>query len=338
MPGWRAGCTPPSTVARAGRGPNGSRSKSSSGRTTNAIHWHVPQAYNVWAQASPQHVERYLKPALRGELKDAYAVTERDAGSDPSLIAATAQRTDAGFRLNGEKWFVTAGDHAAVYVVMANVVDADERLPTLFVVDRSLPGIEVIDDPAYTHNYPDGHPTIRFSDVEVAATEIIGAVGGGADLQRSWFTEERLGIAARCCGAMWRLLDETVAWTTARTQGEARLYDYQGVSFPLADSAADAAAGRSLTFDVAALADAQADVKLVHHKASMAKLFTSEAAWRCADRCVQAFGGRGYLRSNVAERLLRELRVDRIWEGTSEIQRLIVARGLERRGVERILH
>ena len=99
-----------------------------------------------------------------------------------------------------------------------------------------------------------------------------------------------------------------------------------------------AAAGRLLTLTVARLADEGADPKLVHHKASMAKLFTSEAAWRCADRCVQAFGGRGYRRSNVAERLLRELRVDRIWEGTSEIQRLIVARGLERRGVERILH
>lgn len=308
------------------------------GRTTNAIHWHVPQAYNVWAHASEEQIERYLRPALRGELKDAYAVTERDAGSDPSRIAATAQRSDAGYRLNGEKWFVTGGDHAAVYVVMANVLDGSERLPTLFVVDHSLDGIDVVDDPAYTHNYPDGHPTIRFRDVEVAETDVIGGIGGGEELQRSWFTEERLGIAARCGGAMWRLLDETVAWATAREQGGARIFDHQGVSFPLADSAADAAAGRLLTFSVAALADSGADPKLVHHKASMAKLFTSEAAWRCADRCVQAFGGRGYLRSNVAERLLRELRVDRIWEGTSEIQRLIVARGLERRGVERILH
>jgi alkylation response protein AidB-like acyl-CoA dehydrogenase len=308
------------------------------GRTTNAIHWHVPQAYNVWAHSSPEHIDRWLRPALRGELKDAYAVTERDAGSDPSGIAATAERTDAGYRLNGEKWFVTGGDHAAVYVVMANLIDGADRLPTLFVVDAELPGIEIVDNPAFTHNYPDGHPTIRFTDVEVADTEVIGGVGNGDELQRSWFTEERLGIAARCVGAMWRLLDETVAWTTAREQGGARVFDHQGVSFPLADSAADAAAGRLLTFTVAELADAGGDPKLVHHKASMAKLFTSEAACRCADRCVQAFGGRGYLRSNVAERLLRELRVDRIWEGTSEIQRLIVARGLERRGVERILH
>ena len=233
---------------------------------------------------------------------------------------------------------MTGGDHAAVYVVMANLVDGADRLPTLFVVDAGLDGIEVVDDPSFTHNYPDGHPTIRFADVEVAESDVIGGVGGGDELQRSWFTEERLGIAARCCGAIWRLLDETVPWATAREQGGARIFDHQGVSFPLADSAADAAAGRLLTFAVAELADSGADPKLVHHKASMAKLFTSEAACRCADRCVQAFGGRGYMRSNVAERLLRELRVDRIWEGTSEIQRLIVARGLERRGVERILH
>ena len=123
---------------------------------------------------------------------------------------------------------------------------------------------------------------------------MIGGVGGGDELQRSWFTEERLGIAARCGGAMWRLLDETVAWAMEREQGGSRIYDHQGVSFPLADSAADAAAGRLLTLTVASLADAGADPKIVHHKASMAKLFTSEAAWRCADRCVQAFGGRGY--------------------------------------------
>jgi len=309
------------------------------GRSTNAIHWHVPNAYNVWGHASDDHVERYLRPALRGELRDAYAVTERDAGSDPSRIGATAEPiAGGGFRLNAEKWFVTSGDVASVYVVMANVIDGGAKLPTLFVVDRSCPGIEILDDPAFTHSYPDGHPTIAFRDVEVADADVIGGVGGGEDLQRSWFTEERIGIAARCVGAMWRLLEETTAWAAGREQGGSRILDYQGVSFPLADSAADASAGRLLALMVAELADAGADPKLVHNKASMAKLFNSEAAYRCADRCVQAFGGRGYLRSNVAERFLRELRVDRIWEGTSEIQRLIVVRGLERRGVERMLH
>jgi alkylation response protein AidB-like acyl-CoA dehydrogenase len=308
------------------------------GRSTNAIHWHVPNAYNVWHHASEAQVQRWLVPALRGEVRDAYAVTERDAGSDPSRIATVAEPTGDGYRINGEKWFVTTGDVAAVYIVMANVIADGAKLPTLFVIDRNAPGVEIVDDPAFTHSYPDGHPTIVFRDVEVTEADAIGGIGGGDDLQRAWFMEERLGIAARCIGAMWRLLDETVAWAASREQGGNRILDYQGVSFPLADSAADAAAGRLLTLTVAELADRGADLKVVHGKASMAKLFTSEAAWRCADRCVQAFGGRGYLRSNVAERFLRELRVDRIWEGTSEIQRLVTVRGLERRGVERMLH
>lgn len=307
------------------------------GRSTNAISWHIPNGYNVWDIASEKHVEKWLKPLLRGETRDAYAVTEKNAGSDPSGIETTAVRTDAGFRINGEKWFVTSGDVADVLVVMANLEEDGELLPTLFVVDKSLGGVETIEDPGFTHSYPDGHPTIRFNDVEVGEDDVIGGIGGGDEVQKDWFAEERLGIAARGIGSMWRLLDETVDWAISREQGGSRIMDYQGVSFPLADSVTDAAAGRQLTLEVARLIDAGADPKICHNKASMAKLFVSEAAWRCADRCVQIFGGRGYRRDNVAERFLRELRVDRIWEGTSEIQRLIIARGLEKRGVETLL-
>ena len=308
------------------------------GRSTNALSWHMPGAYNVLASGTPEQIDRYLRPALRGELHDAYAVTEADAGSDPSRIQTTARRTDSGWVIDGEKWFVTYGDVASVYIVMAKALVDGEELPTLFLIDRDSDGIEMVDDPPFTHTYPHGHPTIRFTGVEVPEDAVIGGVGGGDDLQRAWFTEERLGIAARGVGSMWRLIEETTAWAIGREQGGNRLIDYQGVSFPLADSAADAAAGRLLTLEVARLADAGADPKVVHAKASMAKLFVSEAACRCADRAVQIFGGRGYMRTNVAERFNRELRVDRIWEGTSEIQRLIVARALERRGVERTLH
>ena len=308
------------------------------GRSTNALSWYMPGAYNVLKSGSEEQIERYLRPALRGEMHDAYAVTEAEAGSDPSRIATTAVRSDGGWVINGEKWFVTYGDIAAVYIVMANVIEDGEKLPTLFLVDREAAGISVVDDPPFTHTYPHGHPTIRFTDVEVPDDAVIGGVGGGDELQRAWFTEERLGIAARGVGSMWRLLEESVAWAIEREQGGSRIFDYQGVSFPLADSAADTAAGRLLTMEVARLVDAGADPKVVHAKAAMAKLFVSEAAYRCADRAVQIFGGRGYMRTNVAERFLRELRVDRLWEGTSEIQRLIVARALERRGVERTLH
>ncbi len=308
------------------------------GRVTNGIHWHVPSAYNVLMQGSSEQIERYLVPALRGEGGDAYAVTEAEAGSDPSGISTTAVASDGGWRVSGEKWFVTSGDVARVLIVMANVVDGTDRLPTLFLIEPGAPGVEFIDDPKFTHHYPHGHPTIRFTNVEVGPDAVIGGVGNGEALQRAWFTEERLGIATHGLGAMWRLLEEATDWALHRVQGGQRIMDYQGVSFPLADSATDAALGRLLTLQVAGMVDSGADLKLIHAKASMAKLFVSEAAGRCADRAVQIFGGRGYMRSNVAERFLRELRVDRIWEGTSEVQRMIIARALERRGVEATIH
>jgi acyl-CoA dehydrogenase len=311
------------------------------GRSTNGVSWYVPNAYNVWKAASPELVERWLRPALRGELHDAYAVTEEQAGSDPSGMATTARRVAPGrWVLDGEKWFVTFGSVAAVIVVMAWAVDPARpgaRLPTLFAVPADADGVQIVADPPFTHAYPHGHPTMRFTAVEVGDGDVIGAVGAGEELQRRWFVEERLGIAARCSGAMQRLLEEGVAWAAGREQGGSRLLDHQGVSFPLADSAADAAAGRLLGLDVADRLDAGADGRLVHGKASMAKLFCSEAANRCADRVVQVFGGRGYLRTTAAERMWRELRVDRIWEGTSEVQRIVVARSLERRGVRSML-
>jgi acyl-CoA dehydrogenase len=308
------------------------------GRSTNGVSWYVPNSYNVWKAGSPEQQERWLIPALRGELHDAYAVTEENAGSDPSGMTTVAKRVGSDrWLLNGEKWFVTFGTVAAVIIVMAYAEFDGQRVGTLFAVPADAPGVEIVADLPFTHNYPHGHPTMRFTDVELTDADIIGGLGNGDELQRLWFTEERLGIAARCVGAMQRLLTETVDWAAAREQGGSRLLDYQGVSFPLADSAADAAAGRLLGLEVARLADDDADGKLVHGKASMAKLFCSEAANRCADRSLQVFGGRGYMRTFAAERLWRELRVDRIWEGTSEVQRLIVTRSLERRGVMEML-
>jgi acyl-CoA dehydrogenase len=309
------------------------------GRNTNGVWWNMGGGYNVLSRGTPEQVRRYLEPTLRGERADAYAVTESGAGSDAGGVAGTAERTAAGWRIRAEKWFVTSGDVSDFDIVMVNVVDGEARLPTLFLVDRDRPGIEVVDDPPFTHSFPHGHPTVRY-DCEVDADAVLGGeemIGRGGELQNEWFIEERIHIAARCVGAMRRLLAEAVEWATGREQFGTRIYDFQGVSFPLADSAAECAAARLLTHHVARLQDAGGDPKLVHGKAAMAKLLASEAAWRCADRCVQVHGGRGYMRTTAAERFLRELRVDRIWEGTSEIQRVIIARSLERRGVEAML-
>ena len=214
---------------------------------------------------------------------------------------------------------------------------ASARLPTLFLVDYERPGVTLKHDPDYTHTFADRHPQFVLEDVRVPASAVLGGVGRADELTNDWFVEERIHIGARCTGAMERLLELAVGWATERIQFGERIFDFQGVSFPLANSAADASAARLLTRECAWLADTGADRKVVHAKASLAKLFASEAAWRCADRVVQVFGGRGYMREFAPERYLRELRVDRIWEGTSEIQRIVIARALEKRGVGRVV-
>jgi len=309
------------------------------GQVTGGLWGLIPGGYNALVRCTPEQRSRYLDPSLRGERNGSYAITEAGAGSDARTLAATAalDRATGEYVLDGEKWFVTGPPDTDFMIFHCNVVVGEERRPTLFLVDYDTPGVRLQHDPDYMHTFADRHPQFVLEGVRVPATAILGEVGQADELTNEWFVEERVHIGARCTGAMERLLTEAVEWATGRVQFGQRIFDFQGVSFPLADSAADAAAARLLTREVAGLADAGADPKIVHAKASIAKLFASEAAFRCADRVVQVFGGRGYMRETAAERFFRELRVDRIWEGTSEIQRLIVARALEKRGVGRVI-
>ena len=309
------------------------------GQVTGGLWGLIPGGYNALIHCDEAQRRRYLDPSLRGERSGSYAITEAGAGSDARALIATAE-TDPGtgeYLLNGEKWFVTGPPDTDFMIFHCNVVRGDDRLPTLFLVDYETPGVTMQHDPDYMHTFADRHPQFVLTDVRVPASAILGEVGQADELTNEWFVEERVHIGARCSGAMERLLTDAVAWATDRRQFGERIFDFQGVSFPLADSAADAAAARLLTREAAVLADTGADPKVVHAKASLAKLFASEAAFRCADRVVQVFGGRGYMRETAAERFFRELRVDRIWEGTSEIQRLIIARAMEKRGVGRVV-
>jgi len=308
------------------------------GRVTNGIAWcmHTPPAW--WPAVANDHQrERWLLPTARGEMVECYAITEEHAGSDARGIRAEAVRDGDVYRLSGTKWFVTDGDIASYFLVLAWAVDGLERQPTLFIVDKDSPGVEMTDDPDFTHNFPYRHPEFTFTKTPVPRENILGERGRGFELTGEWFIEERVHIAARCVGACDRLIELGTDWALHREQFGGRIFDHQAVSFALADCAAEVTAARLLTYYVGWLADTGADRKLVHHKAAMAKLVASETAGRVADRVVQIFGGRGYMRENPAERLWRELRVDRIWEGTSEIQRLIIARGLERRGPATLL-
>ena len=174
------------------------------GQLTNALWDAVWRPANALRHCTPAQRERYLIPAINGERRDCFAVTEEKAGSDPSLIETVAERDGDGFRISGEKWFVTVGDVADFLIVQALV--GDERAPTLFLVDKNLPGVSVKRTPAYMHTFVFEHPEFIFDGVAVGPEQVLGEIGGGYDLTREWFVEERLMIAARATGAAERAL------------------------------------------------------------------------------------------------------------------------------------
>jgi acyl-CoA dehydrogenase len=176
------------------------------------------------------------------------------------------------------------------------------------------------------------HPILSFSDVRVPAANLIGTEDGGSSYAREWFRYERLMIGARCCGAAERLIEEASDFATSRETFGTKIAERQGIQFMLADSITELFASRLMTYETARAIDAGCGEKTAHGLCSMVKLYASEMANRVADRAVQIFGGRGYMRENVAERFYRELRVERLWEGTSEIQRVIIADQLFKRG------
>ena len=306
------------------------------GKATNGLGFIVAERgpLELLELASVEQLERWVRPVLRHERMEAWAVTEPGAGSDVAAIEATALRADGDWVLNGEKWFVTGGEQADFFIVLARVegggsVDGEQAL---FLVDKGTAGCEIVRTPRFMHDpYLYHHPEIRLIDCRVPEENRVPS--GGGEGAKKWFTVERLMIAARCCGAAERLLDLARDWALERVAFGRPIAEHEAVQFMLADSLTELFAARLMTYHAAAEFE-RADAKILHGKVAMAKLFASEMAGRVADRAVQIFGGRGYMTENPAERHYRELRVDRIWEGTSEIQRLIIARGLLKRGVE----
>ncbi|MEZ0359205.1 acyl-CoA dehydrogenase family protein [Mycobacterium sp. SA01] len=309
------------------------------GRVTNAIAWvmHTPPQW--WAEvATDYQKQRWLLPAVRGEKHEAYAITEEFAGSDVSALETTARRQGDEYVINGIKWHVTSFNLAEYVFVQAVLVGGPhEGDHVLLVVDLPWPGVEVVRTPHYSHHIPDEHPIVSFTDVRVPVSHLVGAEGEGMIFTQDWFRFERLMVASRCVGAAQRLVDEMTSFATDRMVDGKPLGEYQLVAGMLADSATELFAARSMLYEVARGIDAGLDRKALHGQASMAKLYCSEMAGRVADRAVQIFGGRGYMRENVAERMFRELRVERIWEGASEIQRIIIGRQLLQRGPAAIL-
>jgi alkylation response protein AidB-like acyl-CoA dehydrogenase len=301
------------------------------GKATNAL-WAV-----VWHPAvplkhgTPAQIRDYLTPSCLGRRRACVAITEPDAGSDTGLVKTTAVRRGDRYAISGEKWHVTSAD-AADYIIVHALVDGDPARPTLFLVDSNAQGVTVKREPKYTHTYVFEHRELLFDNVEVSDDRVLGAIGQGLDLTKNWFVEARLQIAANCLGAAIRAFELANDWATRRVQFGVPIRRHQAIEFMLADMAVEIMAAKSMIYRVAWEIDQKIDRKVAHARASVIKLHASEMAGRVLDKAVQIFGGRGYMRENPVERLNRDVRVDRIWEGTSEIQRAIIGGQLGKRG------
>jgi alkylation response protein AidB-like acyl-CoA dehydrogenase len=321
------------------------------GRVTNALGW-VAATPPSWLPevATADQIDRYVRPAIAGEREECYAITEEGAGSDVDAIEATARRDGEEYVLNGVKWHVTSYNTADFAFFQARLRGGPhDGEHAMFLVDLPSPGVRVVRTPAYSHTISHHHPIVAFEEVRVPAANLVGAEGDGMTFAYEWFRFERLMVAARCLGAAERLTAEMTAFAATRRAGGGVIADHGLVAGMLADSLTELFAARAMAYETArgidrgldtpaaaggqaspAAAGGQAS-KVSHAQCSMAKLYCSEMAGRVADRAVQVFGGRGYMRENVAERFYRELRVERIWEGTSEIQRMIIARQMVKR-------
>jgi alkylation response protein AidB-like acyl-CoA dehydrogenase len=296
----------------------------------NGVKWHVT-SYNSadYCFFQAKKIEIHQPERTRG------SASERPAEAGPAADAPSAVSPAERNAAPGTP--ADAVSPAERNVAPGTPADAPDAVSPaehlLFLVDLPSPGVSVVRTPAYSHTISHHHPIVEFTDVRVPAANLVGSEGGGMLYSREWFRFERLMVAARCAGAAERLVAEMTAFASERVAGGVPIAAHGLVAGMLADSVTELFAARSMLYETARGIDRDpSDVKTAHAQCSMIKLFCSEMAGRVADRAVQVFGGRGYMRENVAERFFRELRVERIWEGTSEIQRMIIAGQLTKRG------
>tara|TARA_B100001939_G_scaffold124526_1_gene107992 strand:+ start:54 stop:1217 length:1164 start_codon:yes stop_codon:yes gene_type:complete len=305
------------------------------GRSTNALTWcfSEPQKWMLEA-CNEEQIKKYILPIMDGSRHECYAITESESGSELD-VSATAKKVDGGYIVNGEKWYVTGANHADFFFIQAVIQDEDDVIgDALFFLDMDQEGIEHVRTPLFSHTFDSHHPIYKFHDVFIPDENLIGSEEDGMSYSLAWFRRERLMIAARCCGAAARLIEEATEFAQARKVKGGLLSEQQAIQFMLADSVTELWATRLMLYETAMAHDREDDVKALHYRCSAVKLYASEMANKVADRVVQIFGGRGYMREFAAERFYRELRVDRIWEGTSEVQRLIIAGGLLKKGLK----
>jgi acyl-CoA dehydrogenase len=301
------------------------------GRTSWALSSCVGRPTHILLACEGEQRERYLLPTIRGERSECFALTEPGAGSDARSIQTRAVRDGGDWVIRGTKQFISHADHAD-YVILVAVTGEDEtskgmrpRFTTL-LVDKDLPGVEVTPVGCVSARGYNPH-LIAFTDVRVPDTGILGEEGKGFDFATEWLYASRVMMAAHCTGRARLVLELAADWARTRRQFDRPIGEFQGVSFKLADMETEIRAAWLLTLHASWKLDQGA---LVPVDASVAKLYASEMLGRVVDEGVQIFGGMGLSTELPMERYWRDARVERIWEGTSEIHRDLIGRAVLR--------
>ena len=303
------------------------------GHTGYALHYAcVARPSNILLACQGAQRERYLLPTVRGERTECLAMSEPQAGSDLRGMRTTAVQKGGDFLVNGTKHFISHADHADFVILFAATGEEDgtrgkRKLITAFLVDRGTPGFEV--RPGYQNVSHRGYTNsiLEFTDCRLPASAMLGELHRGFEVANTWLGATRLQVAANCLGRAERALECARQWAVDRVQFGQQIGRFQGVSFKLADMAVELRAAELLTLEAA--------WKLAHHSATdtdmaIAKLKATEMLAMVADEALQIHGGMGLMSELPLERIWRDARIERIWDGTSEVQRHIISRALLR--------
>ncbi|MEQ8829467.1 MAG: acyl-CoA dehydrogenase family protein [Alphaproteobacteria bacterium] len=302
------------------------------GRASMALNYIVYRPSNVLQACVGDQREQYLYPACRGERVDCFAMTEPGAGSDVRGMKTFAKRDGSDFVINGVKHFISHVDWADFIILMAATGEEDSargkrKKITTFLVDKDTPGLTV--RPGYSNVSHRGYHNfiLEFDDCRVPETAVLGEVDKGFDVANDWLGATRLQVASLCLGRCDRAMELSLDWAVNREQFGQKISKFQGVSFKLADMQTKLKAAELLTYEAAWKYD---NGTMSDMDAAMSKLSATEALAYIADEAIQIHGGMGVMSELPLERIWRDARIERIWEGTSEIQRHIISRSLLR--------
>jgi acyl-CoA dehydrogenase len=302
------------------------------GRGSMALNHFFGRPQNILMACEGEQVERYLMPAVRGERMDALAMTEPGAGSDVRGMSCTARRDGGDWVVNGTKHFISGADHADfVIVFIATGEDQTPKGPkkriTAFLVDRGTPGFTIRDGYKSVSHRGYKNMILDFDDCRLPDAQVLGEVDGGFEVMNTWLYATRITVAAMSVGRARRVFDHALSYAAEREQFGQKIGKFQGVSFQVADMITEIDAADLLTL---AAADRLDKGLPANREIASAKLYASEMLARVTDAAIQIHGGMGLMDDFPLERFWRDARVERIWDGTSEIQRHIISRDLLR--------